>query len=47
MGVSSRMAINTDLSEKEIAKFASLENTSTDEILEIYSYLKKNREVKV
>lgn len=47
MGVSSRTAVNTDLSENEIRKFASMGNTSTDEILDIYSYLKKNGEVKV
>lgn len=47
MGLSSRMAINTDLSEKEISKFAKLNNTSAEEILEIYSYFKENKEVKV
>jgi len=46
MGIASRMAINTDLTEKEIAKFATMGNTSPDEILGIYSYLKENKEVK-
>ena len=47
MGISNRMPINTDLSEKEIAKFASMKTTSPDEILDIYSYLRKNKEVRI
>jgi len=47
MGISNRVPINTDLSEKEIARFATLRNTSADEVLEIYSYLKKNTEFKI
>jgi hypothetical protein len=47
MGIASRININTDLEGNEISKFAMLENTSTDEILEIYSSLKKNQEVKL
>jgi hypothetical protein len=47
MGISNRMPINTDLTEKEIAKFASMRTTSPDEILSIYSFLKKNKEIKV
>lgn len=47
MGISNRMPINTDLSRREIAKFAALKNTSADEILDIYAYLKENREFKI
>lgn len=47
MGISNRMPINTDLSEKEIAKFASMKKTSPDDILSIYSFLKKNKEIEV
>lgn len=47
MGISSRMPINTDLSEKEITKFSSMRNTSPDEVLNMYSYLKNNKEVKI
>jgi len=47
MGIASRININTDLNSKEIAKFASLGNTSPSEILEVYTFLKKNQEVKL
>lgn len=47
VGVSNRMPINTDLSKKEISKFSSLKNTSADEILEIYSYLRENEKFKI
>lgn len=47
MGVSNRVPINTDLKIEEIKKFASRQETSTDEILELYLYLKENSKVRV
>jgi hypothetical protein len=43
MGISNRMPINTDLSVDEIGEFASMNETSLEEILDIYMYL-KNRD---
>lgn len=45
MGVSSRMQINSDLDIKEISKFASRSETSLEDILEIYIYLKQRERV--
>lgn len=47
MGVSNRVPINTDLQVEEIKKFAKREETSTEEILELYLYLKANNKVRV
>jgi hypothetical protein len=47
MGISNRVPINTDLEIEEIKKFAKKEETSTEEILQIYRFLKENRRVKV
>ena len=47
MGISNRMPVNTDLSIEEIKKFANREEISTDEILDIYLYLKESKSVKV
>jgi len=47
MGVSSRVPVNTDLEIEEIKKFARREETSTEEILQLYLYLKANSKVKV
>mgnify|MGYP002396986854 CR=1 FL=1 len=47
MGVSNRTPINTDLEVEEIKKFAKREETSTDEILKLYLYLKENQKVRV
>lgn len=41
IGVSSRTPINTDLSIKEIGKFSSKGEISTDDVLSAYSDLKK------
>ncbi len=45
MGVSNRMPINTDLDVDEIGKFASREETSLEEILDIYIYLKDKTKI--
>jgi hypothetical protein len=47
MGVSNRVPVNTDLKVEEIKKFAKRNETSTEEILELYLYLKGNSKVKV
>jgi hypothetical protein len=47
MGVSNRVPVNTDLVVEEIKKFAKREETSTEEILELYLYLKSNTKVRV
>jgi len=45
MGVSNRMPINTDLDIQEIGKFAARTETSLEEILDIYIYLKQRERV--
>jgi hypothetical protein len=45
MGISNRMPINTDLDVEEIGKFASKEETSLEEILEIYMFLKQKETI--
>jgi len=45
IGISNRMPINTDLGIEEIGKFASRKETSVEEILEIYLYLKSREKV--
>ena len=47
IGVSNRVPVNTDLKVEEIKKFASREETSTEEILDLYLYLKGSTRVKV
>lgn len=47
MGMSSRVPVNTDLEISEIKKFAKRNETSAEEILELYLYLKANNKVKV
>jgi hypothetical protein len=47
MGVSNRVPVNTDLEVEEIKKFASRDETSPEEILEVYLYLKSKSKVKV
>ncbi len=42
MGISNRMPINTDLDIEEIGRFSSKGETSLEEILDIYIYLKNN-----
>src|SRR5690606_3250896 len=45
MGISNRMPINTDLDIEEIGKFASKQETSLEEILDIYIYLKERDKI--
>lgn len=45
IGVSNRMPINTDLDIEEIGKFASMKETSVEEILDLYLYLKERERV--
>ncbi|MGI6423311.1 MAG: hypothetical protein ACOX0X_01645 [Candidatus Dojkabacteria bacterium] len=45
MGVSNRMPINTDLDVEEIGAFASKNETSLEEILDIYIYLKGKEKI--
>jgi hypothetical protein len=47
IGISNRMPINTDLEVEEIGKFASMKETSLEEILEVYTHLKSKKEVRV
>jgi hypothetical protein len=47
IGVSNRVPVNTDLKVEEIKRFASREETSTEEILDLYLYLKGSTTVKV
>ena len=41
IGISNRMPINTDLDIEEIGKFASMKETSAEEILDLYLFLKE------
>jgi len=47
IGISNRMPINTDLDVEEIGKFASMKETSVEEILDLYLYLKEKERVLV
>jgi hypothetical protein len=47
MGISNRVPINTDLQVEEIKKFAKRKEISTEEILQLYLYLKSNSKVRV
>ncbi len=47
IGISNRMPINTDLDVEEIGKFASMKETSVEEILDLYLYLKEKTTVMV
>lgn len=40
MGISNRMPVNTDLDVNEIGEFANMDETSLEEILDLYIYLK-------
>ncbi len=42
IGLSNRMPINTDLEIEEIGKYASMNETSVEEILDLYLHLKGN-----
>jgi len=41
------MPINTDLDVEEISKFASMRETSVEEILDLYLYLKGKEKVRI
>lgn len=43
IGVSSRSPINTDLSVVEISKFSNKSGIATDDVLKVYSTLKKSQ----
>ncbi|HNW23415.1 MAG TPA: hypothetical protein PKH06_01480 [Candidatus Dojkabacteria bacterium] len=47
IGISNRMPINTDLDVEEIGKFATMKETSVEEILDLYLYLKEKEMVTV
>jgi hypothetical protein len=47
MGISNRVPVNTDLEVEEIGKFAKRGETTTEEILKLYLYLKENSKVRV
>ena len=47
LGISNRMPVNTDLTVKEIQKFASRREVSLEDILDIYTYLKENNKISV
>ena len=47
IGMSSRVSLNTDLNIGEIKKFAMRKETSIQEILEIYTFLKNNTKIVV
>ena len=47
MGISNRVPINTDLGIEEIKNFAKRTETSAEEILELYLYLKSYGKVRV
>ncbi len=46
-GVSNRMPVNTDLTVEEISNFATKKETSPEEILDIYMYLKGKTKVRI
>lgn len=45
LGISNRVTVNTDLSVKELKRFAFEKQISTQDILEIYTCLKENPKV--
>jgi hypothetical protein len=47
LGMSNRVPVNTDLSVKEIKQFANRREVTPQEILEIYTELKKKSKVSV
>lgn len=47
LGISNRVPVNTDLAVKEIKKFSNKKEVSLEDILEVYTYLKKNSKVSV
>lgn len=47
LGMSNRVPVNADLDVGEIKEFANKKEVSLDEILKVYTYLKKNSKVSV
>lgn len=47
IGVSSRMPINTDLNIEEIGRFASKDEVSLNEVLDIYEKLKGQKKTQI
>jgi len=47
LGISNRVPVNTDLTVGEIKKFVNRNEVSLEDILEVYTYLKKNSKVSV
>jgi hypothetical protein len=47
LGISNRVPVNTDLGVREIQKFSSKGQVSLEDILEVYTYLKRNDKVSV
>jgi len=47
MGMSSRVPVSTDLTISEISRFAKMDPISSDEILDLYSFLEECDEVQV
>jgi hypothetical protein len=47
LGMSSRVPVNADLSVSEIRKFSNQGQVSLEDVLKVYTYLKKNSKVSV
>lgn len=47
LGISNRVPVNTDLTVKEIQKFAIKGQVSLEDILEVYLYLKQNNKISI
>ncbi|MCD4811059.1 hypothetical protein K8R14_00425 [bacterium] len=47
MGISNRMPVNTDVGVEEIKGVMAKEGVSTDEILDLYLFLKENTQIRV
>ncbi|MCD4756030.1 hypothetical protein K8R20_00190 [bacterium] len=47
MGISNRMPVNTDVGIEEIRRVMSKGGVTTDEVLDIYLFLKENSQIKV
>ncbi len=47
LGVTQRVPLNTDLEESEISRFLPQKGFSTQDVLDVYEELKKQKEIKV
>ncbi|HPQ79067.1 MAG TPA: hypothetical protein PLG47_01280 [Candidatus Dojkabacteria bacterium] len=47
LGVTQRVPLNTDLDETEISRFLSKKSFTTQDILDVYEELKKQRSIKI